>query len=358
MVSIVIFSSVINRLKFKRIPGSTFSALQTIFQTQVRFGSFIKSSSMKINRFAAFFLLGLSLAACKKDDDTKAEEPNQQLVTQAEDNNELKSEGDQANTDVTDAMENYSTINGRMNTTKVICGCSIDSIGEKTIRLAYDGTTPCGNPSRTRGGTITFQLVQGNRWSQQGAKLNITLNNYKVTRLSDQKSWTFNGTKTLTNVRGTNWLAFLARTDSLLYRERSSNMVCNIAKDNNTATVTYNIARTTTWKSVQATNRSFIQFAAMGDTTIDGLTNVDTWGTGRFGSSFTNQFLERLLSDTYCQLWRPRGGKVQHKSPGGSITLTYGVNEQGLKDTRDCAYGWKVNWDLSNGAQGEKVISY
>lgn len=320
--------------------------------------SFSKSNPMKINRFAPILLLGLSLAACKKDDDTKVEEPNQQLVTQAEDNNELKMEGDQANTDVTDAIENFASINGRVNTTKVICGCSIDSVGEKTIRLSYDGSTPCGSPSRTRGGTITFTLVRGTRWAQQGSMLNITLNNYKVTRMSDQKSWTFNGTKTLTNVRGTNWLEFLARTDSLLYRERSSNMVCNIAKDNSTATVSYNIARTTTWKSVQAPNRSFIQFAAMGDTTIEGLANVDIWGTGRFGSAFTNQFLERFLSDTYCNLWRPRGGKMQHKSPGGSITITYGVNEQGQTDTRDCAYGWKVNWNLSNGAQGEKVMSY
>jgi hypothetical protein len=303
------------------------------------------------------FLLAIAGTACKKEKETDLQ-PDANSVTQSEDNNDLKAEGDQANSDVTDALENYGTINGRIAATqakKVICGCSIDSVGLKTIRLSYDGVTPCGNPSRTRSGKITFTLVNGNRWSQQGAVLNITLDNYKVTRLRDSKSWNFNGTKTMTNVRGTNWVGFLARTDSLLYRERAKNMVVTI---NNNATVTYNIARTTTWKFVKEANREFIQFAAMGDTLLDGMSNVDTWGTSRFQNTFTNQYLSRLISDTYCLLWRPRAGEIQHKSNGNTLTLKFGVNESGQPDTRDCAYGWKINWTGANGGQGEKIFSY
>ena len=305
------------------------------------------------NKFLGLTLLvALGLGACKKDKETP-----DNTVSQVEDNNDLKSEGDQANSDVTDALENFLTINGRIAATqaKVICGCSIDSVGPKTLRLSYDGVTPCGNPSRTRAGKITFTLVNGNRWSQQGAVLNITLDNYKVVRLKDQKSWNFNGTKTLKNIRGTNWIGFLARTDSLLFQERARNMVVTV---NNTANVTYNIARTTTWKSVQETNRSFIQFAAIGDTTIDGLSNVDAWGTSRFQQTFTNQYLSRLLSDTYCQVWRPRGGEIQHKSNGNTITVKFGVNEQGQTDTRDCAYGWKINWQSASAVQTERIYSY
>ena len=307
---------------------------------------------MKNQFFGLTLLVALGLGACKKDKETP-----DNTVNQVEDNNDLKSEGDQANSDVTDAMENFSTINGRIAATqaKVICGCSIDSVGPKTLRLSYDGVTPCGNPSRTRAGKITFTLVNGTRWAQQGAVLNITLDNYKVVRLRDQKSWNFNGTKTLKNIRGTNWIGFLARTDSLLFQERARNMLVSV---NNSANATYNIARTTTWKSVQETNRSFIQFAAIGDTTINGLSNVDTWGTSRFQQTFTNQYLSRLLSDTYCQVWRPRGGEIQHKSNGNTITVKFGVNEQGQTDTRDCAYGWKINWQSAIGVQTEKIYSY
>jgi hypothetical protein len=127
---------------------------------------------------------------------------------------------------------------------------------------------------------------------------------------------------------------------------------------NNTANVNFNIARTTTWKYVSLPNRNYIQFSALGDTTINGLTNVDTWGTGRFGTEFTNQYLKRLVSDTYCALWRPRAGTIQHRSGNNSITLTYGVNESGQADTRECAYGWKINWDLGNNTTGERIYSY
>jgi hypothetical protein len=197
--------------------------------------------------------------------------------------------------------------------------------------------------------------VNGNRWSQQGAVLNITLDNYKVVRLRDQKSWNFNGTKTLKNIRGTNWVGFLARTDSLLYQERARNMVVTI---NNSTNATYNIARTTTWKSVKHNDLNYIQFSAIGDTTINGLQNVDTWGTSRFQQPFTNQYLSRLVSNTYCQVWRPVAGEIQHKSNGNTITVKFGVNEQGEHDIRDCAYGWKINWQTAGGVQTEKIYSY
>jgi hypothetical protein len=229
------------------------------------------------------------------------------------------------------------------------------SVGPKSIRLSYDGVTPCGNPSKSKGGKITFTLVNGSRWSQQNSVLNVVFDNYKVVRLSDQKSWNFNGSKTIKNIRGTNWAGFQAQTDSLLYQERAKNMTVQI---NNSGTVNYNIARTTTWKYVVKPNREYIQFAATGDTTIDGLTNVDSWGTSRFQTSFTNQFLSRLVSNTYCWLWRPTAGEIQHKSNGNTLTLKYGVNEAGQSDVRECAYGWRITWTANNGTSGDRIISY
>jgi len=320
---------------------------------------------MKKHLFSFMLLLLVGSTACKKEkeappkpDPNPVSQPDSNSVVQSNDNNDLKGESDQANTDVTDALENFSTINGRQavtNAKKVICGCSIDSVGPKTLRLSYDGVTPCGNPSRTRAGKITFTLVSGNRWAQQGSVLNITLDNYKVVRLSDKKSWNFNGVKTLKNVRGTNWIGFLAQTDSLLFRERANGMTVVI---NNTATVNFSIARTTTWRFIKKPTFDYIQFAATGDTTINGLTNIDTWGTGRFQQPFTNQFLARLVSNTYCAVWRPTSGEVQYKSNNNTLTLKFGVNEAGQSDIRDCAYGWKINWSGANGATGEKIYSY
>lgn len=296
----------------------------------------------------------LSLISCKKETEAP-KDPDQKTLSQVEDNSDLKSEGDQANTDVTDALDNFKSINGRI-ARKVICGCEIDSVGEKTIRLRYDGVTPCGSPSRTRAGTITFQLIEKERWAMEGAVIQITLANYKVTRLSNSKSWTFNGTKYFTNVKGYGaYLQYLAGTDSLMFRERARDI--NVLL-NDGSQITYNIARTSSWKKIVYPNRSVIQFSNEGDTTINGLDKIDAWGTNRFGNSFTNQYLSRFTSDSYCGFWRPRSGTIQHKSNGNILTINMGVNETGQADTRDCAYGWKINWNLSSGASGEKIFSY
>lgn len=315
---------------------------------------------MKILRLLLFFALSASIVACKKDktENLVVNQPDANSVKLAEDNNDLKSEGDQANSDVTDALENYNTINGRMaatELTKIICGCSIDSIGAKTIRLSYDGVTPCGTPSRTRSGKITAQLISGNRWQNQGAVLKITFDTYTVTRMRDNVSWTFVGEKYYTNVNGTNWIRFLAQQDTLLFRERAKDLTILHSSG---ATTLLNVARITSMKNVKETNRSFIQLSTLGDTTISGLTNVDTWGTSRFGKPFTNNYLTRWVSDTYCNLWRPRAGEIQHLSDGNSIILHLGVNQEGNPSILDCAYGWKLSWSLANGNSGSKIFSY
>ena len=315
---------------------------------------------MKKHIWIAALVFAAAFTSCKKDD-KENEESVTKLSTQAEDNNDTKSESDQTNTDVTDALENFSSINGRKAVTegkKVICGCSIDSsqLENKILVLNFDGITPCGTPSRTRSGSIKVQLVEGDRWIHQGARLKITHNNFKVTRLKDSKSWTFNGDKYLTNVRGTNWLGFIAGVDSLLYRERGAGLTVALSGG---GIIHYSVARTTSWKVIKSqTISDYIQFSAMGDTTISGLANTDTWGTNRFDNAFTNNYLSRLVSNTYCQVWRPVRGELVHRANGNTLTLKMGVNEQGQTDTRDCAYGWKLNWLLANGATGEKIFSY
>lgn len=312
---------------------------------------------MKIQLLILACGFSLFFSACKKDKTEDPVTPTQADANStklAEDNNDLKSENDQINSDVTDALQNFSTINGR-SAFKVVCGCSIDSIGAKTIRLSFDGVTPCGSPSRTRSGKITAQLVSGNRWQNQGAVLKITFDQYSVTRLKDNVSWTFVGEKYYTNVNGTNWIRFLAQQDTLLYRERAGNL---LVLHSNGAQTSYNIARTTSWVYKKLSDREFIRLSANGDTTINNLSNVDTWGTSRFGKAFTNQYVSPWVSDTYCGLWRPTSGEIVHRSDGNQVTLKMGVNQQGDNSTLDCAYGWKLSWNLANGNSGSKVFSY
>ena len=303
------------------------------------------------------------MSSChRKEKEPLPSQPDNQTLTQAEDNNDLKGESDQINSEVNDAIGNFASLSGgRLAVAaakKSICGCSIDSalLGSRVLVLNFDGVTPCGSPSRTRAGSIRVELLAGNHWAEPGALLKISHRNYKVTRLRDSRSWTFNGDKFLRNVNGTNWAGFLTGTDSLLYRERSSNMSVLFESG---ATANYQLARTTSWKVIRKPGiTDFIQFAAMGDTIIAGQPGIDTWGTNRFGTAFTTFYNKRLTSNTYCQVWRPVGGELVHKAGGHILTLNLGVNEQGNPDTRDCAYGWKLRWELAGGQSGEKIFSY
>lgn len=315
-----------------------------------------------MNKHLIIFLLAAALfSSCKKDLDNSGPEPDNESLTQVQDNNEVKGESDQINSDVSDAIENHPSLNGgRISTTTIkknICGCSIDSseILNKILTLRFDSTIPCLNPSRYRSGSIRIQLIQGNAWrSESGSVLKITHNNFKVK--IGQKSWTFSGDKYLTNVSAVNWLGFLSGADSVLQKERSSNMKITFSGG---ASTNYSIARKASIKMVkkQATN-SYIQLTLNGDTTIAGQANIDSWGTNRFGKSFTTYYVNELISNEYCGFRRPVSGEIIHKTEANTLTVKLGVNEQGNPDTRDCAYGWKLLWSLGSGSSGEKIFSY
>jgi len=318
---------------------------------------------MKITTFwAAAMLVGtFAFTACEKDDETKTSVPAEQ-AQQTTDNNDVKAENDQITSDATDALENFPAINGRVaegQLVKPICGCSIDSsqLRNKQITLNFDGVTPClSNPRRKRGGQIIMKLVQGDRWRDQGAKLQITLVNFKVTRESDQKFITFNGVKTITNVRGSrNWAGILAGTDSIEYKERGFGLTADL---NGNGSHTYNLARRTFWRFIKRNGASQVRFRAQGDTAIGNVTGLDSWGTNRNNKAFTSAFVTPWVSDTYCGLGQPNSGKYEYKSNGNTVAVTAGVNQQGQPDTRDCAYGYKVSWNLVGNINGETVVSY
>lgn len=310
----------------------------------------------------AAFLLVLFVSSCKKDE----KEPNvadPQTIQQTEDNQNLKNDSDDSNTDIQEALKNFPELNGGRvaqtdSVTHPICGCTIDASqrSQRIITLNFDGVNPCGSPSRTRAGSIKVQLIRGANWGSAGSVLEITYQNYKVTRLRDNKSVTINGVKHLTNVRGNNWLGFLAFTDSLLYKERGNNLTATF---DGGAQTTFSLARKTQWKRyLVGGNSPHIQFKAVGDTTIDGNSNTDTWGISRYGQVFTNSYQNTLVSNTYCEVWRPVAGTINHKSNNNLVSITFGVNKEGNPTTTTCAYGWKLSWTTSNSIQGSQVFSY
>ncbi len=233
---------------------------------------------------------------------------------------------------------------------------TIDSsqLAQKILFFNFDGVTPCFSPSRTRSGQIKVQLTTGNLWSDANSILTLTYTDFKITRMSDNKSIMFNGVKTLKNINGNDWFAFLLGTKTLKYQARAFHVNVTFGTGE---TAVWNSARVTEWTYTPATAN--LTFSSRGDTAMSGFTNVDSWGENRYGSLFTTYYLAPWVSNTYCGLWRPVSGElVNHIDNTGDFRLLLGVDQSGNPSTLNCAYGFKVSWTNSNGKTFSQVLSY
>jgi hypothetical protein len=308
--------------------------------------------------FVCSLIAMFMVASCKKDKEEVVVPQQPQLDEQTkqfnEDSNNYKTESDETDNDINNALEDIPAFGRRAGIlSSPLCGVIIDSsqIAQKILFFNFDGVTPCFSPSRTRAGQIKVELTSGNLWSDAGSVLTLTYINFNVTRLSDSVSITFNGVKTRKNINGNNWLGFILGTSTLKYQERAF----NIAVTFNNAQATWNTAHITEWSYNPSTTN--ITFTALGDTTLNGYNYVSAWGVNRFSQNFTTYYHASIVSNTYCGLWRPNSGELVHHVNNSDFTLTLGVNQSGNPTTLDCAYGYKVTW-VSNGLTGSVVLSY
>jgi hypothetical protein len=304
------------------------------------------------------------IASCKKE--SKTEETATPEALEANDKqfnadaNFYKGESDQSNDDINTALKDIPAFRGgSVSVPEVLssplCGVTIDSsqIDSLVLFFNFDGVTPCFNPTRTRSGQIKVRLTSGAHWSDVNAVLTIDYINFKVTRLYDNKSIRFNGTKTLQNINGNDWLGFILGTATLKYRERALSIHVDFDNGSN---ATWNCARITQWNYTPSSSK--ITFTASGDTTLNSYSNVDSWGVNRFGMAFTTNYNSPVVSNTYCGLWNFISGELVHHVNNRDFTLTLGVDQNGNPTPYACAYGYKVTWTSLSGVLTSVVLSY
>lgn len=316
----------------------------------------------------AIVYLGMVLMAsvliisCKKKEENTDLDKNVKQFN--EDANDIKSESDNADNDINSSINNTS-IGGRTSASysSDLCGVTIDTsqIANKILFYNFDGVTPCFSPSRTRGGQIKVELINGNSWKDAGAVLKLTYNNFKVTKLSNNKSIMFNGVKTLKNVNGINWLTFILSTSNFKFQERALNVQVTF---NDGTQATWNTARVTTWDYIPANATpgipyGYVKFTSNGDTLISGVANTDSWGINRSNQAFKTSYQSPWVSNSYCGFWRPTAGSLSHEVAGvNNLSINLGVDQSGNPSTLSCAYGYKVNWTPFGGSLQTHILSY
>ncbi|MBX2921184.1 MAG: hypothetical protein KF746_03255 [Chitinophagaceae bacterium] len=263
----------------------------------------------------------IGFTSCKKNNDTPKENSTE-VIAHSDDQALFSSELDAANQDADAVLSAFTVLyNSRNQEHPVyICDAEVDFDSQsdpQTITVTYNGENCRGN--RSRSGVVIVAFPKNTKWSDEGAAASVTFQNFKVTRLSDNKSITINGTQTYTNVSG-GLLKDLASKESIIHSVSSNGL--SVVFDNGAAR-TWQVAKKHTY-----TYNNGAVLAVSGMHTEGNETNVVEWGTNRLGLSFTTSTVEPVIVRQDCN-FRVTGGTVKHAVAGITATATFGLNAQG-----------------------------
>ncbi len=305
----------------------------------------------------------LLLNSCKKSDDSStkvATDETTVLRTSADDELRVSTENDEIYSEINEIALTNQRFRG-MNLMAIIsgnhipCNATVDSslISQGKLTIIFNGNTCNGNASRT--GTITLHLPYDaatntvTPWAVAGCVLNVTFNQYRITRLSNGKSITYNGSKQIINVNG--GLVDDGPTFTSPIVHHITGMM-QITFDNG-ATRTWNIDRTRTIERINFVTTITIT----GNATENGISNVSIWGINRHGDSFKVSIPTPVVLSSTCNFHAISGIRV-HYGLMRVLTATYGVDQSGNLVTTGCPYGYKLNWINHQGNPVQVILGY
>ena len=294
-----------------------------------------------------------TFTACKKDD-APADDQKNEISAHHDDQNNISNELDGVATEATGTLETEMGFSGRMmNGTNInsICGATAvaDTMSNpRTVTITYNGNNCFGTHHRS--GVVVLSMPAGTRWKNAGANITLNFQNFKIKRLTDNKSITINGSQTLTNVSG-GLMMQLPMLGNITHTVSSSNM--SIKFDDNTQR-TWQIAR----KRVFTYNNGVVMTIS-GNHTIGNNTGVAEWGINRFGHAFTTSISQPLVFRQDC-LGRLTSGEIRHEG-FATATATFGLNSAGSPTTcpgAGATYYFKLSWTGPGGNSQSVILPY
>jgi len=299
-----------------------------------------------------FFLAVALFTACKKETSPAGNDNTAEVSAQSDDQARFSSEVDAVANDADLALESSSNFTGRVNGAQsIICDASLafDTVSNpRKITVTYNGSNCWG--TRTRTGVVILSMAQGVHWKDAGAALTVTFQNFKVTRVIDNKSITINGSQTYTNVSG-GLLITLPTLQTITHTITSSNM--SITFDDNTQR-NWQVAKQRVF-----TYSNGVIITSSGTHTDGNTTNIAEWGTNRFGNAFASATVQPLVIRQDCD-FRLVSGAVRHTTPSVTATATFGLDATGSPTSCPGTghYYFKVVWTGVNGSSATVILPY
>ncbi len=310
--------------------------------------------------------------SCKKSNSSSSTATTDtQLQTQSDDQTRVSNESDDAFDDVNTAMTSqysvtgssatpglrYGTITegGNQDTVKsLICDAvvTIDTIDNPhTMTITYNGNN-C-NITKTRKGSIVISWQAGMLWRTAGAVVTVNFQNLAITRLSDNKTITLNGTHTYTNVTGGSLLSLPdAPGDSVVHTVTSSNM--SITFDDGSQR-TWNVAR----KRVYTYSGGYV-VTTTGTYASGSTTGISEWGENRFGNAFTAAITQPRVIEQSCS-WQLVSGQMELTNAAGMTTISFGLNATGAATgcpVQGSTYYFELVWAGNGGKSYTFILPY
>jgi hypothetical protein len=296
--------------------------------------------------------LSVSFLSCKKAD-TSAND-NTDLVTHSDDQSTVANGTDEIADAVNVTIDNYVAFNGIVGSADGITGlpCNATAVldsanGLRRITVTFNGPN-CAN-TRTRVGVIVLSMPLAQHWKDAGAAVTVNVQNLKITRISDNKSITVNGTYVATNVSGGR-LRDLSSLGTIVHTITSTGMT--VTFDNNTQR-TWQIAKRRTF-----TYNNGVVITTIGTHTEGTVTGISEWGTNRFGNDFITTISQPMVIREDCN-WRLVSGQVTHSRLLANVVVTFGLDAAG--NPVSCPSGtfyMKIVWTNINNVVRTYIVPY
>ncbi len=263
---------------------------------------------------AAAFVIGFT--SCKKEKQPTINEETEVSVV-ADDEMLFSSDIESLNLDLALLLEMQSEMFSPRNQEQPepICGATaqFDQSFSK-ITVTFNGNT-C-DAGRKRSGKIIVTLPADLNWGATGAVISLQFSDYKITRLSDNKSIIINGVQKYTNSTG-GWLATLEDGYFIMHAITSDGL-----------SIKFDDGATREWKVSK--NRTIVKVDGKWMISIEGThtDHIGVWGTNRLGLSFATSTIDPLVLMESCD-FRLTQGKIRHTVANVSATVTFGLNAEG-----------------------------
>lgn len=296
----------------------------------------------------------ISFAACKKETATSTDttdSASSELTMHADEQSSISVGTDAVTNESILAAEGTASISGNaLSVVPEMCDATItyDTSGSiRKITFTYTGSNCKGAFTRT--GSVILSMAAGVYWKNAGAVLTITYENLKITRTSDNKSFTINGSHSITNVSG-GLLMNLASLSTITHTIASSGMT--ITFDDNTQR-NWQIAE----KRVFTYNNGVV-ITITGEHTDGSNNTIAIWGINRLGHAFTTSITQPLVLKQDCN-FRITSGQFTHAG-FATATATYGLDASG--EPTSCpgtsSYYCKVSWTGPAGHSYNAMFPY